>query len=710
MSFEICKSNGMHGIKSKLRDEWILPPEYTCITELRILFAQLYLVNKSNLYGIYQCDDNAQEWAIEPVYDSIEQIEGDYGNFFLVRSHSNYGLYYNDSITFKVLDCCCKEINIEKLAVGYAVKADNSIGIYHGKKWILEKEYNSISSLEDKKFLVEKADLYGIIDVNEYAGSYEWILPLQYECIKSISDAIVEVLFNNKHGLFTTSGEEILECKYNSIAVDVYYSQLTIQADGKSGIYNYQLLPEYRWIMQLEYESITKLKTAAYSDCYIVGKDRLFGVVKISNYSASWVIQPEYDDITLQCGDYFLVRRDSKYGLYNLHGSIIFEPRFNNITVDKQDNLLFVNADNKIGLYLNDRWVLEPEYDSIALLAKKYYRISRNGLHGVIRLDETSSTQIIEPIYDAIELINNDYFKLVFGSRCGLCNRDGDLILECKYNTVSIEHNDNGDNIHTDDKAGLYLNGIWLLEPSYETISKLSDNLYKVTLNGKHGLLHVSGNKYVKPRHQWLLPVEYGDISIDRPDHAIFETKGHLILVKAGEYFGIIDECDHYPEVILTPMYKRLSIEEMIYQDKYENISYDVLDGCPFYDFMDYSLHTFIGDDKVGILSCRKDNHGVKYNSIFKPAFDDIQEIEHPYYLVKCSDKVGLVEFDKVGNLLLDVLYDSIVKEDDLFIVTGDSGSGVFYDKHWIMQPKHKSIPAWKINSLKSLIRCGLIK
>ena len=67
---------------------------------------------------------------------------------------------------FEVLECSYKEISIEKLAVGYSIKAYNNLGIYYDKNRILEMEYDSISGLEDKKCLVSKTILYGVIDVS----------------------------------------------------------------------------------------------------------------------------------------------------------------------------------------------------------------------------------------------------------------------------------------------------------------------------------------------------------------------------------------------------------------------------------------------------------------------------------------------------------------------------------------------------------------
>lgn len=190
--------------------------------------------------------------------------------------------------------------------------------------------------------------------------------------------------------------------------------------------------------------------------------------------------------------------KGSRFGLLNSNNKVIIKPIYDYIYPLK-DHFFLVEKNKKIGVVSDDgKIVLEPIFDDVQSFGDNYFVVQDKGRCGV--LDKFQ--RIVVPVeYKSIESLT-DYLFIVNSKdgKKGIINRIGETLLSAHYDEITGLSDflfvlKNKGYISIIDHMGQPV-----LSGDFDSLEKLDvPNLYKVTLNGKIGVIDLTGKNIAQP-------------------------------------------------------------------------------------------------------------------------------------------------------------------------------------------------------------------
>lgn len=188
------------------------------------------------------------------------------------------------------------------------------------------------------------------------------------------ADILIAKSDKGKYGVITTSGETVLEAKYDDIEYLPTSGDFLVKSNGEYGIVSKTKETK----VQLIYDSIELMDSDA--QLYVVSKDNKYGVVDFSGKTKIYI---ENDEIGIDSSkfsqneiknSYILadnlipVKKDNKWALYNKNG---------NQAIDfKYDSFGYIASNNKDAINL----LVIPDYNVlVACKDKKYTLLNSSG-------------------------------------------------------------------------------------------------------------------------------------------------------------------------------------------------------------------------------------------------------------------------------------------------------------------------------------------
>lgn len=145
-----------------------------------------------------------------------------------------------------------------------------------------------------------------------------------------------------------------------------------------------------------------------FNNNFLVKKDGKFGCVSSDNKK---ILETNYEDLSFY-PDYIFSTLD-----YNLN---YFHELFMN-------NFLYAKINNNYGVYdINGKVILEPKYSNIKYLNKDTFAVMENNLWGIIN---TSGKILVKPKFDEISEFNGDLIPVKMQEKWHYVNINGDLII-----------------------------------------------------------------------------------------------------------------------------------------------------------------------------------------------------------------------------------------------------------------------------------------
>ncbi|WP_203257299.1 WG repeat-containing protein [Hyunsoonleella ulvae] len=184
----------------------------------------------------------------------------------------------------------------------------------------------------------------------------------------------------------------------------------------------------------------------------------------------------DFDEFKIE-GDFVFVKKNKKYGLMNLDGTIIIPCEYDKFEVE--NNYVLTLKGNKRGLMnLDGETIIPCEYNTFEV-SGNYVLTLKGNKRGLMNLDGET---IIPCEYDMFEISGN-YVLTLKGNKRGLMNLDGETIIPCEYTSFNIE--DSYVFVSKYNKHGLMnLNGKTIIPCEYDTM-KFEKGIAIVTKNGK---------------------------------------------------------------------------------------------------------------------------------------------------------------------------------------------------------------------------------
>lgn len=297
----------------------------------------------------------------------------------------------------------------------------------------------------------------------------------------------------------------------------------------------------------------------------------------------------EYNLIEVSTYNYFILKKDSKYGVIDSKGKVIIEPIYDNVKIPNPEKAVFIckKADKLITLNNSSEQIFTEyeEIDSISIngivsnipYEKTVLKYKKNGKYGVISFE---GKEITKPIYEEIKGLENKETELLIklNGKYGVINVKGAKLIKPQYDNIIA------DGFYTDkDKYGLsgyivsnktkeghrygYISNTYkkVLNVEYNEIERILDNKNEedtyliASKNGKYGVIK-NGKVLINYAYQG---VEY-------------DSNNSLFEIEKSEKYGIMD---HNGKTIIPIEYTAVEIKGIyiyVYTNNEEMIVYNM--------------------------------------------------------------------------------------------------------------------------------------
>ena len=274
--YYLIKNESFWGICRVLEEEYeyILPCSYVHIEHHLINNSIIFIIQTiDNKDGVY--NNNSKE-IIPAIYDKIELHSTNNIYYYKVYQNEFVGICSYNGET--IIPASYHQINVlieNDTILYYKVIKENLIGFYsHEGKMIIHpyiQEVKELNTNNKKAFIIKINEYYGILYNNKIT------IDTIYDNI-TLADTCfaythLEVIRNNKVGLFNINGEQLIPTLYDKIIRKSGY--YLIKLDSLWGIYiinnNNIISPQYE-----EYK--------AYTDFLFVKKDNLWSILYLTGY------------------------------------------------------------------------------------------------------------------------------------------------------------------------------------------------------------------------------------------------------------------------------------------------------------------------------------------------------------------------------------------------------------------------------------------
>lgn len=288
---------------------------------------------------------------------------------------------------------------------------------------VISPQYDEIISIPNKS----KPIFICTYDIDDVAGTYktkavneknEEILT-GYDKIEAIDnhdskqniwyeDNVLRVSKDGKYGLVDFNGQELLPCEYDEItALDGVTSNLLVKKSGNVGLVN----EKGQTIINAQYKNIIKLQEGYKNEYIIINEDNKYGLISTSG---TILIEPKYDDLKyLNNSNLFAVKESGVWKLVSAeNGEILINDGYSNIVDAKSDNVIVVNKDGKYGAVTKqNEEKIALQYEDLKYAFSIYYIAKKDGKYGIIN----SENEVV---------VNFEYQNMIYVESGGFIEAD----------------------------------------------------------------------------------------------------------------------------------------------------------------------------------------------------------------------------------------------------------------------------------------------
>lgn len=357
-------------------------------------------------------------------------------------------------MTILMLTSCVKNENIN---IDISQKTNNTQKEINISKKVLKKEVKDITYTEIK---------------NKYHHIYDFHNNMAMVSIKKDDNGFSEF----RCGYINIKGEEVISPKY-LYASEFYKENYAIVRDEKG----YSIIDSRgNQIIDTQYTMLNN-----YEGNLIACKKNKYGVISKEN---KVIIPFEFDSIQLLfnnnklCKDLLVVIKDEKYGIYNVDGKQIIEPKFSFLRLEgdriivfdsietamynkegkeivplgKYSNIVYDNLSNSFVVYKNgninssmQKGYIDRDGKEIVPLQTGICFPPTEGMMVISEVNDyevkykiknLETNEILPNYYDSVGYFLNEYsivYKNINNiSKCGLVNKYGKMIIPFKYRTI----------------------------------------------------------------------------------------------------------------------------------------------------------------------------------------------------------------------------------------------------------------------------------
>ena len=578
----VVEKYGRYGV-ANCEGRLIIPAEYEEIGPLT--FSQSFWAKKTGKWALV---NEKGELNVPGAIAEIKEVGFNSEATWLKLQDETYGLY--DKRTLRYLAApryTMFQIISEKASIVQYKEKFGVISNLDGS-YLFEPVITSLKKLSPNVIVFQEKGKWGIMNKE---GIVKKIAEL--DSIGFILNNLYYASKNGKCGLIDANGREVLVMDYDEI--QPFHEHMA--RIKRNGAYGYTTLGGrvtvpvmYEWGDVFQHDQTIVKANESY---FLVDKQNK----RITQQNYKWLIKTS-------SRDYYAAHRNGRYLFLDLMGKEMTAPKFKTIIATDTNKFVRVQNDStKLWQYYdvtkndfsftnlsfeeanafkwgyavtktNEKWgiidekgneIIAPKYDKVQLLSNNsqvFFLVNEKEKYGLLN---ASGNIVLSPEYELITTSNSNLLKVKKAGKYSIVNTKGEEALKTKYDYISnSEEQPNLPSwpaiVRKKNKLGLldqYLNEI--VEPSFESIEYLGDNLYASTLKGKKGILAANGKilasnylEEVLPESEKYLPCKQngkwgylfinGKMMIQPQYEEVGNFYKNLALVKMEGKWGVINK------------------------------------------------------------------------------------------------------------------------------------------------------------------------
>lgn len=331
-------------------------------------------------------------------------------------------------------------------------------------------------------------------------------------------------------------------------------------------------------------------------------------------------------------------RSGDSWGAVDFEKNVIIPYQYQKVSF-YAGNYLLVEKNRKKGLFSKEgKQLLSANYDVIVPFTEHAFKVYIDGKVGVVGINnkEIIPIQFSTIVYN----IKHNEYIVSYEGNFSLYNSEGEKLIPSGFENIAF-YGDNSYLLKKDNKFAVtpsFKRGLKL--EFYDNVVSYGD-FYLVSDRNKYGLLNKSGNEIIKCNYQAIEIIGDRYIAVKKSeDYAFFDLRGKRIS----------------PYIFSKPFYY---FENGVVWSKIDEKwnRYDLRNQ----EYTEFDIDRIL-DKQVGFLRVVENNYLVLYNAVEEKLhgnkFQDIIPLNDSVFKVQFDRKWGVI--DEEGRLIVDVYYDQI--------------------------------------------------
>ena len=234
--------------------------------------------------------------------------------------------------------------------------------------------------------------------------------------------------------------------------------------------------------------------------------------------------------------------------VYNKKGKLMFKGNFDHINM-LTDSLFKITLNNKQGVWNSKGNVVIPiEYDFIEQ-KNHLAQLLKNGK--ITGFDLDHNIKLPDQYEDLFEQLG-PYYLTKKESLKGLINRDGDVVIDFKYQNI-ISLNDSLFWVQTDSSWSLITNHQKRILQGISTYTPIAKNIFRYLKNNKYGLIYGNQSIHYPAEYDAIQPILYHDTPLFQFQIFVAPAPFHVVITR-----------DFSGQLVYSQAYRPHEYEQMV--------------------------------------------------------------------------------------------------------------------------------------------------
>ncbi|MFN8438274.1 MAG: WG repeat-containing protein [Cytophagales bacterium] len=324
---------------------------------------------------------------------------------------------------------------IKNYSSDFKVFNDSIIVFKQNSKWgfsnfsstiLSPTQFEEVEHLHKNYFKVKQDSLWGITNHKGQLVSTQF-----FDCIETVKGYhYFKTAINNKYGLVSYNGREIIPCEYDYFKVEISENIKVYTSKGKylaivdtTGLqlydttYNYQEISDFR-------KGYARVK-----------KFNKYGFI---NHKGGLTIATQYVAIADTVSEERLgVFLRNKWAIVDSWEKMLAQPQYDSVGQYKDSVCIAKKGKKYVLVDYNGKELCKPKFDAIKKWNHKYFIVKNGYWYGILQKD---GNEIVYSAYSKIHEIKNDYILVEKNEKFGLINTKNQLIEELIFDKIELSN------------------------------------------------------------------------------------------------------------------------------------------------------------------------------------------------------------------------------------------------------------------------------